>query len=494
MKKAVLISAAAALAVTTAMPISASAADELIYGTMNIPYTEFYAAEMGSSADEVDAVTSATKNKVLMNGEGQLFEGTYNNGEDTILGVTYPVAVSQADLDALGENNYGFTALANAPEAYKTVTVSNGKAIFSAVQDAEPETADLGVKLSTETPWGDYLIDLTEQPEGFDTKYRGALLKTADGKTYAMRHEQNIWRGEIAWSSGIKTEEPHGNNLDSRMYESLMGSTVKEIVLITTKGYVIVSTDTYIPVKFAGTLTVNNSDAGTGSTSFTAEGIPSDYQKKYSAADGFTVTDGTISYTGAKPGSYKLTVSDSSGKYADLTASFVLETDALPVEYKNGSLVTADGFTDEDAQNFIRNLARVEVGENAYNATGKGSVKIFDENGTINFDAESRSGKVFADGAGGTYTLTVTATGYRNPLTVQLAPEAAETTATTAETTTQTETTVTASQTNAATNATAPAGSSNSAPKTGDAGIGMLAALASASAAAAARTRKKHRS
>lgn len=476
------------------MPISASAADELIYGTMNIPYTEFYAAEMGSSAGEVDAVTSATKNKVLMNGEGQLFEGTYNNGEDTILGVTYPVAASQADLDALGDNNYGFTRLDAEPEAYKTVTVSGGKASFSAVQDAEPETADLGVKLSTETPWGDYLIDLTEQPEGFDTKYRGALLKTADGKTYAMRHEQNIWRGEIAWSSGIKTEEPHGNKLDSRMYESLMGSTVKEIVLITTKGYVTVSTDTYIPVKFAGTLNVDNSEAGTGSTTFTAEGFPQDYQKKYSAADGFAVTDGTICYTGAKPGSYKLTVSDDGKKYADLTASFVLETDALPVEYKNGSLVAADGFTDEDAQNFIRNLARVEVGENAYNAIGKGSVKIFDENGTINFDAESRSGKVFADGAGGTYTLTVAATGYRNPLTVQLAPEAAETTATNAEKTTQTETTAAASQTNAATNATAPAGSSNSAPKTGDAGIGMLAALASASAAAAALTRKKHRS
>lgn len=285
MKKLAMISAAAIAAMTVITPLSVSAEDAVVYGTMNIPYTDFYAAEMGKSAGEVDAVTSATKNKVLKNGEGEMFEGSYNNGTDTILGVTYPVAISQTDLDALGENNYGFTALAGTPEAYKTVTVSGGKASFSAVQDAEPETANLGVKLSTETPWGDYLIDLTDQPEGFDTKYRGALLKTADGKAYAMRHEQNIWRGKIAWSSGIKTEEPHGNQLDYKMYEGLMGSTIKEIVLITKKGYVTVSTDTYIPVKFAGTLNVNNGEAGTGSTSFAAEGIPADYQKKSSCDD-----------------------------------------------------------------------------------------------------------------------------------------------------------------------------------------------------------------
>ena len=491
MKKLAMIPAAAIAAMTIA-PLSASAEDAVLYGTMDIPYTDFYAAETGDSAGEVDAVTSATKNKALKNGEGELFEGTYNNGTDTILGVVYPVAITQADLDALGTNNYGFTALESQPEAYKNVTVTDGKASFSAVQDAAPETANLGVRLSTETPWGDYLIDLTDQPEGFDTKYRGAILKTADGKAYAMRHEQNIWRGEIAWSSGIKTSEPHGNQLDYRMYEGLMGSTVKEIVLITKAGYITVNTDTYIPVKFASTLTVNNADAGTGSTTFTAEGIPADYQKKYAVAEGFSVTDGTISYTDAKPGSYTLTVSDNSGKYADIITSFVLETDALPVQYKDGKLVKADAATDAEAENFLKNLAKVEVGETAYNTSGKGAVKIFDENGAINFDAESRNGKVFADGANGTYTLTVTATGYRNPLTIQIAAQTAETTAsvqTTAQASTTTAKTTTVSNNSNKSNTSS--GKSNSAPETGDAGIGAVAALASAAAAAAVLTRRK---
>lgn len=479
MKAIQLISASAALALTlSAAPLSAFAAETTLYGTMNIPYTEFYAAELGSSAGTVDAVTSATKTKALKNGEGELFEGTYNNGEDTILGVTYPVAITQADLDALGSDNYGFTALDAAPEAYKTVTVSDGKATFSAVQDASPETAALGVKLSTETPWGDYLIDLTNQPEGFDIHYRGAILKTADGKAYAMRHEQNIWRGEIAWSSGIKTSEPHGNQLDYAAYVDLMGSTVTEITLITTKGYVTVSTNTYIPVKFQNTLTVENGDAGTGSTTFTAEGIPSDYQKQYAVGDGFTATDGSISYTDALPGSYTLTVSDGAGKYANLVANFVLETDALPVKYADGKLVAADGFTEADAANFIKNIASVTVGETAYSATGKGSTKIVGDDGTIDFAVESRSGAVFADGADGSYTLTFTATGYRNALTASTDEVPAETTTTT------TAGSGTTTSTSATTTTQTP-------PATGDAGAGVMAALAGAAAAALILARKK---
>ena len=493
MKKIAIISAAAIAAMTAAVPVSVSAADAVLYGTMNIPYTDFYAAEMGDSAGEVDAVTSATKNKVLMNEPGKMFEGTYNNGVDTMLGVVYPVAISQADLDALGENNYGFTALNETPEAYKTVTVSDGKAVFSAVQDAEPKTLDLGVKLSTETAWGDYLIDLTNQPEGFDTKYSGALMKTADGKAYAFRHLENIWRGEIAWSSGIKKEEPHGNQLKYEMYQGLMGSTVKEIVLITKKGYITVNTDTYIPVKFASTVTVENGDAGTGSTTFTADGIPADYQKKYTVDEGFTAEDGKISYTDAKPGKYTLAISDESGKYAGLSTTFMLETDAVPVQFKDGKLVKADNATEAEAENFLKNLTKVEVGETAYNASGRGAVKIFDENYAINYDAESRNAKVFADGANGTYTLKISATGYRNPLTVQLAPQAVATTAALVQTTAQTtvQTTASQTQTTAKPTTTTASNSNSSAPKTGDAGVGVVAALASAAAAAAVLARRK---
>ena len=55
-----IISAAVCTLTLTTVPVSASAAEEKVYGTMNIPYAEFYAAEI-ANAYEVDAVSSATK-------------------------------------------------------------------------------------------------------------------------------------------------------------------------------------------------------------------------------------------------------------------------------------------------------------------------------------------------------------------------------------------------------------------------------------------------
>lgn len=45
----------------SSLTLNAFAADEIVYGTMNIPYDKFYAAEGAGS--EVDAVTSATTSK-----------------------------------------------------------------------------------------------------------------------------------------------------------------------------------------------------------------------------------------------------------------------------------------------------------------------------------------------------------------------------------------------------------------------------------------------
>ena len=65
-----IISAAVCTITLTAVPFSVSAAEEKVYGTMNIPYADFYKAEI-EDAYEVDAVSSATtKGKWGMNGKG----------------------------------------------------------------------------------------------------------------------------------------------------------------------------------------------------------------------------------------------------------------------------------------------------------------------------------------------------------------------------------------------------------------------------------------
>ena len=68
------------------------------YVLMNIPYADFYAAELSDGAAAVDAVTSATLNKPRT---GTLAGGSYHVNSDgsDISGVIYPVFVS--DMSAL---------------------------------------------------------------------------------------------------------------------------------------------------------------------------------------------------------------------------------------------------------------------------------------------------------------------------------------------------------------------------------------------------------
>ena len=154
MKKLRLMLIAGVMSVMAASP-AAAAEEEMLYGTMQIPYAEFYAEE--GPAYEVDAVSSATSSKwfseTLATG-GYSVKHEEDNGGD-ILGVVYPVSISKENLDLLGENNYGFTALEEKPAAYKQVTVEEGKASFSAVQGATTPLKATAV-LTTNTRWGDF--------------------------------------------------------------------------------------------------------------------------------------------------------------------------------------------------------------------------------------------------------------------------------------------------------------------------------------------------
>lgn len=76
---------------------SSSSRSDYSYVLMNIPYDEFYKAELSENAPAVDAVSSATKNKTR---NGSLAGGSYHVNPDgsDITGVTYPVRVKTSDL------------------------------------------------------------------------------------------------------------------------------------------------------------------------------------------------------------------------------------------------------------------------------------------------------------------------------------------------------------------------------------------------------------
>ena len=486
--KALIGAVAASALAASAVPFSAAAeGSDTIYGLMDIPYADFYAAEFEGSETsfEVDAVSSATANKWSANETGSVQEdgtwksgglsaGTYNlPNEDgsqggKILGVTYPVAISEADLNALGADAYNFQKLEEVPAAYKTVTVEDGKASFSKLVDTDG-AKDIGGKVTvdTSTSYGDYQLTVENYPQ--DADVYGVIVKTADGNYYPMRALENLWRpkGQIAWSVGYVTTV-HGNNIDNPDYYPTNGATVTGVTFITLDGYRNVdNVNVYLPKMFEYTLNAEDGKSGTGSVSYTSTGIPEDYAQTGSVADGFTAADGTISYTDAQPGNYTLKISDSEGVYADLSTSFLLSTADIPSAF-NGTdaLVPAEGFK-------------------TYH-TGKRGTTVVKADGTIDFEAASQGTPVF-DGSG-VYAVKVESTGYENALEftigseepISTTPQGEETTAAT-----------TASTTTAKGGTTTTAKTGTDSPKTGvPSAAAPLSVLALAAGAAALLRRK----
>ncbi|MBQ1311692.1 MAG: hypothetical protein IIY55_07570 [Blautia sp.] len=426
MKKSFVILAAGAVLSAAAAPAFAEA--DVVYGTMEIPYAAFYAAEGVNG--EVDAVSSATdskwKNENLVAGT-YYAEHTEDNGGD-IPGVVYPVAISSADLAALGENTYGFQELADAPAAYKNVTLEDGNAVFSAVQGDTTEV-QAEAEFTTVSRYGDYQINVNAINNADGTsdigRIAGVLVSTGDGSNYALRHLENIWRDSLAWSCGITTVEAHGNVLNYAQYADMMGKTISNITYITDTGYHTLAVDFYVPLKFTGGVTVGEAAAADQTTALTYENIPEDFDPVYSV-EGLecAVADGALTWDAAFAGAYTLEVKDNSGVYAPLYSDFVLTTEELPVTYDEAStaIVAAEGFEDAAVSAFLRNISVVTVNGTEYKASGKGAVVIIDEEGYVDPEAVITKGRgpdaetepVFPES--GSYEISAAATGYAAPV------------------------------------------------------------------------------
>ena len=108
-------------------------------------------------------------------------------------------------------------------------------------------------------------------------------------------------------------------------------------------------------------------------------------------------------------------VKDKNGKYADLKTTFILSTTDMPAIYDadNKKLTVAENSNEEAFNTYIGNITSVNVNGTDYAASGRGSVKIIDKDGTLVTDAAP-----FKDAVAETeFQITVTSTGYTTPLT-----------------------------------------------------------------------------
>lgn len=430
--KAELIKAAAFAAAVTvaagAIPFSASAENDTVFLTMNIPYSDFYAAEVTSNDVSIDAVSSATDAKWKKFPTTYTKENTEGSG-GMICGVAFPVAVDADKLSSLKAVNdesadYYFTELSETPAVYKELTVNGDGSYSFSETKGEKNVTDGDGSLSTSTAWGDYLYAFKDA-EAIKGDVYGIVLKTDDGTNYGLRHLENIWlrSNEFSWSTGFVTTEPHGNTLSYEHYSSIMGKTINEIEYITTSGVYDYKVNEYVPIKTEGELNVADSDITASDTAVTITApLPADYDASFAAEDleasvtGHNDGDsysGTLTFSNASAGSYTLTMTDKSGKYAPKSASFVLSTDKPAAKYDAAEKKLVPD-SDEDAfASFLKNLSTVSVDGNAFSAAGKRGVKIISsEDGTIDLEAETRDGKVFDTEAKDSFELTVSAKGY----------------------------------------------------------------------------------
>ena len=412
------------------------------YVLMNIPYSEFYAADKVAGAD---SVSSATKAKT----RSKLVAGSYHVNSDgtDITGITYPVKISDASVlkkytqitddsklsitvnmkgkettteyngkDALFESaSYSYYILSETPSYYKEATVNaDGSLSFSEVKGATAQKLnDASIDFTTDTKYGDYELDVNGLPKTVNTVY-GVVISTKKGDKYGLRHLENIWKKtELAWSTGFVTTS-HGNTLNSKDYEKMMGQTINKITYYTDNGIYEIDADQYVPIKFNGTIAAENADVKSGKVNVTVEGLPGDYQAEYTVEglEDAQVKDGVLTYKtkGAETGRYTLKVSDKSGKYADLKTDFELTTEAVPVVFNSESaaLVAAEGYAADDVTSYVKNIKSVTVDGTEYAATGKRAVKIIKEDGTIDTTAAP-----FKNAENGQeFKITVKATGY----------------------------------------------------------------------------------
>ena len=412
---------------------SSSSRSDYSYVLMNIPYDEFYKAELSENAPAVDAVTSATLNKTR---NGSLAGGSYHvdpNGTD-ITGVTYPVRVKTSDLsglkqvtdsdsvsitvknkkdedetstytgrEALFESaSYSYYVLSSTPSYYKEATLTNGKWSFGKATGAASEATATIAKFKAPGHHANYEMEIKSDKIAKGKKVYAVVLTTTDGNTYGLHHVTEIW---------------HVTKLGFKADPALVGKNISAVTYYTDDGIIKLNLakELHVPYIAEGAKAeVAKFSADAKETTLTLSGFPDDFSQSVSVPEGmgYNKETKTITFDSALPGSYKVTVSDAKGKYADVTASFTVSTSKAAAKYDASSvaLKKADSAEDADFANFLKNITSVKVGDKEYDATDKDAVTIIKKDGAIDEDAKSDGEALFADGK--EKTLTVSATGY----------------------------------------------------------------------------------
>lgn len=325
----------------------------MVYGTATLTFAEYYAGDV-SSVDGygLDGITSATVDKHVSFNNGMYTNYTEDKTDGyNILGVkNVNVAVDAADYPAYVALNPTFKISRSVPAQYKTVTIVDGKAVYSATNFNVVDTVtDATATLKTGSTWGDYEIDVTEHStayirnsrsdEGFaiNAYIQGTILETESGLKVGMEFLQSMWvqPWEISFNvspeSTLNAHIAGWDNLDE--LSKLVGEKVTKIIFVMPDSTYIYEFDgIYIkPVypeqaDFAASFTA-------GSAEVAISGVPGDLEDvtvtitcgsgrgATTVASAVEIRDGKVTMDSAYDDTQTYTVKVSSSNYADLVAA-----------------------------------------------------------------------------------------------------------------------------------------------------------------------------
>lgn len=327
---------------------SSSSRSDYSYVLMNIPYGEFYKAELNENAAAVDAVSSATKNKTRI---GTLAGGSYHVNPDgsDITGVTYPVRVKTSDLsgfkqvtdsdsvkitvnkkgkneittytgrEALFESaSYSYYALSDTPSYYKEATLTNGKWTFGKATGAASEATATIAKFKAPGHHADYEMKVESDKIEKGQKVYAVVLTDTDGNTYGLHHVTEIWR---ATELGFESDS------------ALVGKTISAVTYYTDDGVIKLNLAKKL---YATTAKAAEADFSSGETTVSfSNDLPSDFDAEYSVtvddkgSNFFQYNPKTRKVTWNKDaeapsGTYQLVITDKNNNYVPIIAQINL--------------------------------------------------------------------------------------------------------------------------------------------------------------------------
>lgn len=473
-KNKILAFAIAALVAVSSTPISTMASESInavssiteavaingmVYGTVNMSYADFYYGELNNintitentplletadpvsvsgyaSTGQYDAVSSATTTK------SKKFETTYF--EETAAGVTIlgmkqvQIAIpeelyknTKAAIEA-GKtcNNKLFDYVKNisfTSQSFNEYKVLKADGTFSKMVTDTKDVTDAKAEITTDTRWGNYQIDISNI-EVENGEMLGVILETSDGKKYGMKHLENLWLKTAEMSFAVEPmTEPHGNTLTYQRYSDIQGKTISKITYLMKNGAdLVIPTNLFVKYLLSAQHKLTASDVITASGNLTSTlqlTAPADasYELSSLTYNGTAIDTSLYSYAdniltvneSCKPGTYTVTFTDD--KYEDISTTFhiISKLDQKDLSISNNTLTVTGN--DATLFEYINAITAVSVDGKSINGNNLGSV-IFNEDGTINFAASvtkrGTTTTVFANGAEGDYTLSITAAGY----------------------------------------------------------------------------------